>query len=152
MVLDEFSRVTFDGVQVARSVVETAIAVLKVSLEQASTDHGGAAFLQTATRGLHNRFDNLNEKIDEITSANLLNNAFISEHHGHDVKQRLESIKLRRMYSETDTLGELTALVKDIEQGGYAGAPPTIKAEVYFWLARVFSVSIQSFLFLMILE
>lgn len=137
MVLDEFSRVTFDGVQVARSVVETAIAVLKVSLEQASTDHGGAAFLQTATRGLHNRFDNLNEKIDEITSANLLNNAFISEHHGHDVKQRLESIKLRRMYSETDTLGELTALVKDIEQGGYAGAPPTIKADVYFWLARV---------------
>ncbi|WP_281184014.1 hypothetical protein [Trichlorobacter lovleyi] len=135
--LDEFSRVTFDGIQVARSVVETAIAVLKVSLEQSPADSGGAAFFQTATRGIQNRFDGLDKKIDKIASANILNNTFVSEHHGHDVNQRLESIKLRRMYHETDTLGELTELAKDIEQGGYVGTPPNIAADVYFWLARV---------------
>ncbi len=135
--LDEFSRVTFDGIQAARSVVETAIAVLKVSLEQSSSDHGSAALIQTATRGLHDRFDDLHEIIDKVTSPAIINNVYISEHHGYDVKQRLESIKLRRIYPETDTLGELTALAKDIEQGGYVGTPPNIAADVYFWLARV---------------
>jgi hypothetical protein len=100
-VLDEFSRVTGDGIQVARSVVEAAIAVLKVSLEQSPTDSGLAAFIQTTSKELHSHIDDLSEKFD---SANLYNSAFISEHHGNDVKQRLELIKLRRMYPETDTL------------------------------------------------
>jgi hypothetical protein len=135
--LDEFSRVTFDGIQVARSVVETAIAVLKVSLEHSTNDNGTAALIQTATRGLNERFDDLNEKINKIAPPTILSSVLIAEHHGHDVKQRLESIKLRRMYSETDTLGELTALAKDIEQGGYVGTPPNVAVDVYFWLARV---------------
>lgn len=101
-VLDEFSCVTFDGIQVARSVVETAIAVLIVSLEQSPSDQGSAALIQTATRGLHDRFDNLHEKIDN-PCASFDREAYIDDHRHFRavVEPRLSNLSLPEWVTET---------------------------------------------------
>lgn len=123
----------------AESCYIAAVNFLTTSVQAAANDSGIAAISKAGFGSLHDRLDMVDEKLDaSLPFISSLGSGAVTEHHGRDAKSKLDTILKRRASLGQGVLVELRKLLLSLEASGeFAVAPPSVKAEVHDWIARL---------------
>lgn len=123
----------------AESSLFAAVTFLTTSLQAAAKDLGNAAISQAGFGSMHDRFDEVVEKLDaSMPLLPILGSGAVAEHHGKDAKTRLDAILKRRASLGKGVLGELRKLSIALGvEGEFAAAPPSVRADIQDWIARL---------------
>jgi tetratricopeptide (TPR) repeat protein len=126
----------------AESSLFAAVTFLTTSIQAAAKDPGSAAITQAGFGSMHDRFDEVVEKLDaSMPLLPILNTSAVAEHHGKDAKTRLDAILKRRALLGKRVLGELGDLSKALSvEGEFAAAPQSARADIQDWIARMSAV------------